>query len=210
MIGLVITSMVAVAIGAVITSVGQGWLSSEAVQQNGTLTSQGVLRIQKILRSAKQIGTTRVGSINSHPTQAAAVMLWKGDVNGDGKIQFSELAMIEQTYDSSDPGNCKLIYWDVLFPTSWTSAAKQAADTTMADDCIYDANVIETFKAMANVRSTTEATNVVNVQFKKIDSSSTLRPVFEYSLKFERNGVTTIKYGSTSLRTPTTMPASQS
>jgi hypothetical protein len=63
---------------------------------------------------------------------------------------------------------------------------------------------------MANVRSTIEATNVVNVQFKKLDSSSTQRPRFEYALKFNRNGVNTIKYGSVTVRTPTTMPASQS
>jgi len=209
MIGLVITSMVAAAVGAVMMSVGQGWTASEAVQQNSTLTSQGVLRVQKVLRCAKQIGTTRVGSISSHPTQAAAVMLWKGDVNSDGKIQFSELAMIEHHYDSSNPDNCTLLYWDVSFPSGWTNAAKQSADSTMADDCIYDANVIETFKGMSNVRSTVEATNVVNAQFKKTDSSSKIRPTFEYALKFDRAGVTTVKYGTTSLRTPTTIPASQ-
>jgi Tfp pilus assembly protein PilW len=209
MIGLVITSMVAAAVGAVMVSTGQGWTASQTSQQNSALTSQSILRIQKILRSAKQIGTTRTGSISSNPAQTAAVMLWKGDVNSDGKIQFSELAMIEHHYDSADADNCTILYWDVSFPSAWTTAAKQAADSTMADNCIYDANVIETFKTMANVHSTVSATNVINAQFKRIDSSSKVRPLFEYAFKFQRDGVTTIKYGTTTLRTPTTMPAGQ-
>ena len=205
-----VTVMVVAAAAGVMTAVGRGWQQTESVQLTSSVSTMSALRVQEILRSAKQLGTVHTGSITGYPTQGAAVMMWKGDYNSDGKVQFSELAMLEHQ-PNIDGTKGTIVYWDVCFPSSWSSSQKSAADSTMADDCMYGTTVIEDFKSMANVRSTTKASGVAGAVFKKIDSSATVRPQFEYRLKFQRSdGTTTLEYGTVTIRTPATMPAGQS
>jgi len=200
-IGLTITTMIAGAVAALMMSVSTGWKNSRTVEQGTTHSTQTMIRLQKLLRSAKQIGACRVGSISSTPAQAAAVLLWKGDLNGDYKVQFSELALIEHQL-----ANNTVVYWDVSFPSTWTSSQKQAADSTLADNSIYDTAQIDSFKTLANVRSTTYAAHVTAAEFHRIDSDTATRPTLEYDLKFLESGSTIIKYGSTSSRSSTTRP----
>ncbi len=204
-IGLTITTMISGAVAALMMSVSTGWKNSRTVEQGTTHSTQTMIRLQKVLRSAKQIGACRVGSISSTPAQAAAVLLWKGDLNGDYKVQFSELALIEHQI-SATPANAKIVYWYVSFPSTWTSGQKQAADSTLADNTIYDTSQIDSFKALANVRWTTYAAYVTAAEFHRIDSDTATRPTLEFELKFLESGNTLVKYGSTSSRSSTTRP----
>jgi hypothetical protein len=207
--GLAVTALVAAAAAGMISAVGQGWKQTQSVQQTSSITTNSALRIQNIIRLARQLGTCRTGSLNGYPSQGAAVMLWKGDINGDGKTQFSELAMLEHHPDP-DPSKGTILYWDVAFPSSWNAAQKAAADSIMADNAIYSATVIDDFKTMANVRSTVKASGVAGAVFRKIDGSTTTRPKLEYQLKLRQSdGTNVTEYGTTAMRPPATLPAGQ-
>jgi type II secretory pathway component PulJ len=206
MLGMIITSLVMVAITGLTTAVGRGWTHCNSAQATSNAMVQSHVRLLRILKAARQIGTTRQGSLTSTAGSPAAVMLWKGDANRDDKTQFSELAMIE--YSSSDK---TLLLYEVEYPSNWTSSQKTTADTpALDDDDIYDPNVIDTFKGMNYVTSAVLVKSVSGVQFRKIDSSSTIRPALEYLLNIERNATTTeTEYGSVAIRVPATMPVSQ-
>ncbi len=207
-IGLVVLSMVAGATSALMTAVGIGWTHGNQIEVGTSLSTQAMVRIQKILRAAKQIGACRMGAISGSPSQAAAVLVWKGDLNRDGKVQASELALIEHQ-SNADPDIAQLVCWEISYPTTWTSAQKQTADVTMVDDAIYADSEITSFKAMANVRAAGIVTCVTAAEFHRIDSSSTVRPALEYALKFNKDGMEIVKYGRSTSRTPATLPASQ-
>lgn len=207
LIGLLVTSLVASAVSAVMVSVGAGWRTGESSVSSSASTGQAMARLQRILRTARQIGAVRAGGLTGG-TQDAAVALWKQDANGDGRIQFSELALIEHSL-GADPLESVLRMYDVSFPSTMTLAQKQAADATLVDDCIYDANQITTFKSMTYVRSTVLAGRVMAAQFRRIDGAATVRPRLEYALRFDEGGESVTKYGTTALRTPATLPVSQ-
>jgi hypothetical protein len=208
-IGLVVLSMVAGATGALMVAVGTGWTHGNQIEVGTSMSTQAMVRIQKILRAAKQIGVCRTGGISGSPSQAAAVLLWKGDLNGDGLVQASELALIEHQFNS-DPTAAQLVCWEISYPMTWTSAQKQAADTTLANDAIYADAEIAAFKAMANVRAAGIVTCVTAAEFHRIDSSTTVRPALEYALKFNKDGMEIVKYGRSTSRTPAALPSSQS
>jgi hypothetical protein len=203
-IAMTITAMVAGGVAGILTAVSAGWQQGRQVEMGASVTSRTMLRIQKIIRTAKQIGACREGG----GTSAADVLLWKGDLNGDGKVQFSELAMLE-FQPNDDPTQSQLVYWQVSYPSSWTSDQKQAADATLEDDAIYSDGAINLFKQLANVVATPEVTGLTSVQFHRIDSASTVRPALEYILTFDEDGASIIKYGRTTCRGAAELPASQ-
>jgi hypothetical protein len=204
----VVIALILGAVAGVLTAVARGWTESEQTQAATSIATQTNLRLQKVLRTARQLGAYQVGSIDGSAT-GAAIMIWKGDVNDDGQVQFSELALIEHQ-PSGDPLNAKLVYWDVEFPTNWTATQKQNADSTLSKDSMYDATTFSTFKSMANVTSTTLANRVEGAVFKRIDSSTTVRPMLEYRLRFRlADGSAQDIYGTTAVRPPATLPASQ-
>lgn len=205
MLGMLVTALVMGAVTAVMTAVSKGWSQSTSTESASNTTVQSHVRMLRTLKQARQIGTTRTGSVNGNTNPGAAVMLWKGDANLDSRIQFSELAMLEH-----DTSNDKLIQYEVEFPSSWTAAQKTAADTpALADDDIYASNVIETFKALTNVVGSDLAKNVTGVEFRRNDSYGTVRPTLEYLLRFDRNGTIETEYGTVAVRVPATMPVSQ-
>jgi hypothetical protein len=215
MIGMVVTTLVVGALSAMMTAVGRGWVASDSVRSSSNFTTQSVTRIKQVIRSSKQIGTVRFGSLDGTAATPAAVMLWRGDFSPDGstidgKVQFSELGMIEH-YVGATAATSELRYYKVVFPSTWTSAQKQAADTpALADDDIYKSNETDLFKAMTNVSYTVLATNVLGCTFTRIDSASVTRPELEFQLRTQKSdGSVDYEYGTIAVRSPTTLPASQ-
>src|SRR5207248_724374 len=92
------------------------------------------------VKSAKQLGVCRVGGLTGTPTQSAAILMWRADLNGDGAIQFSELALLELS-------GTDLVYWEISYPSSWTTAQKQANDATLADSSLYTDSEIDAIKS---------------------------------------------------------------
>lgn len=205
MLGMVVTSLVMVAVGGLTTAVGRGWTQANSSSQASNVLAQSNLRLLKYLKAARQIGTVRTGSLTSTAGNPAAVMLWKGDANRDGLTQFSELAMIEYS-----PTDKTVMLYQVSYPSSWTSAQKTTADTpAMDDDDIYDPAVTDTFKTMNYVTSTVLLRNVSGCEFHKKDSYGTVRPSFEYLLNVDQGGTTHTQYGTVAERVPSTLPVTQ-
>jgi type II secretory pathway pseudopilin PulG len=209
MLGMVVTTLVMAAIGGVMTAVARGWSQSEDTQATSNITSQTHLRLQRILKAAKQLGACRPGALDGTAAQSAALMIWKADANADGKVQFSELGLIAYepgaTADSSE-----IRYYEVAYPSTWTLAQKQTADTpALANDEIYKDSDITTFRTMANVRSTVLARSIAGTEFHRADGATVVRPTFEYLLNFQKGSTTELEYGTVAVRTPTTLPASQ-
>src|SRR5687768_10765159 len=94
-IGMMVTALVAAAVAAVLTAVSQGWQNSREIETQTSMSSQGMTRLNRTLRNVRQIGAVRAGAITGSPGQPAAALLWRGDFNEDGDIQFSELALLE-------------------------------------------------------------------------------------------------------------------
>lgn len=92
-LAIVITSLVAGALTAFSLAMLSAWKHAEQTQALTLTGNQVVLRIQNELRSARLIGACRAGSSDGS-APGAAVVLWKQDFNGDGKIQASEMEMI--------------------------------------------------------------------------------------------------------------------
>jgi hypothetical protein len=223
MLGMVITTLVVGALGAMMTAVGRGWIASDAVKASSSFANQSAAHLRQVVRGAKQIGLVRFGSLDGSASPDAAVMLWKTDAlktvaNGDGtfryvtdgKVQFSELGMIEH-FIGADAAHSELRYYQVAFPSNWTAQQKQAADTPdLADDEIYKSTEVETFKGLENVQYTVLARNIIGCTFKRIDGTSVTRPALEYTLRIQKSdGSIDVEYGTIALRSPTTLPVAQ-
>ena len=213
-IGMTITTMVAGAVAAVLTSVSQGWTHSQDIQTQTSLTTQSLMRVNRVVRDCKQIGATRAGGISGTVTTPAAALIWRADLNSDEQIQFSELALLEHDPDGDSPNDIPLhaiVWWTVQFPAGWTSAQKAAADSIISDASLYSDAEITAFRNnfSALVKPSVLATDVHKMKLLRIDSSSTVRPALEYVLKFldDASGDESTKYGRTTLRAPAKLPA---
>jgi type II secretory pathway pseudopilin PulG len=204
-IGMMVTALVTAASAALLSAVAQGWTQSDTAQDNSLAIIQTHMRLQRVLRSAKQLGLCKTGAIEG--SSAASILIWKGDANLDSQVQFSELALLEH-----DPADGVIRYYEVVYPSNWTVAQQAAADTpALANDEIYDESAIDSFKAIAYVQATVLARGVTGAEFHRYDSSTTVRPSLDYVLKFPgSNGSDArLEYGSVTVRTPSTLPSSQ-
>jgi type II secretory pathway pseudopilin PulG len=208
-LGMMITGLVMAAIAALLSAVAQGWKQSSETQTQSNHVVQVHARVQKLLRSARQLGACRHGSLDGMNPTAAALFMWKGDTNDDGTVQFSELGLLVHEGTLGTP-EAYLAFYDVAYPSGWTGAQKTAADTpALADDEIYGDTNIDTFKALEHVRMTVVASNIPRAVFNMRESASITRPSLDYTLKVKKNEKTEFLYGTVAVRTPTTIPVTQ-
>lgn len=207
-LGMIVTGLVMTAVAGLLSAVAKGWQHSGDTQASSNHAVQTHARMQKIVKGARQLGAVRAGSLEGN-LQAAGIMIWAGDDNGDDAVQFSELGLLVHEGGVGTPLGY-LAFYDVAYPTSWSAAERQAADTpALADDEIYDDANIDTFRSLAHVRMTLQASNLVGVVFTLKDGVDVIRPSLDYQLKFEKADVVEVEHGTVSVRTPTTLPASQ-
>jgi len=209
--GMIVTGLVMAAIAALLSAVAMGWDQSGKSQTNSVYRVQTHARIQRILKGVKQLGAVRPGSVNGTAILPAGVMIWKSDDNGDNKVQFSELALLvhEGAVGTADG---YLSFYEVAYPSSWSQQQRTAADNAppvVTQDDVYKDSSIDTFRTMAYVRKQLVASNLVGVVFTRTDGADISRPSLDYVLKFNKDDDVRVEYGTTSLRTPTTLPASQ-
>lgn len=86
-LGLLVMAMVMSALAAFALAVSNCWKYSDASEASAISGNQAVIRLQRRLHDAKRVGCCR-------PAPKAALVYWAADADGDGKMQFSELAMI--------------------------------------------------------------------------------------------------------------------
>jgi len=208
--GMIITALVMSAVAALLSAVAMGWEQSGQTQTSTINRVQMHARIQRILKGAKQLGAIRGGSLAGNVTPAG-VMIWKSDNNNDGKVQFSELGLLVHEGPVGTPGGY-LTFYDVAYPTWWTTAQKASADNTpplVTEADVYKDSSIDTFRTMAYVRKTLVASNLIGVTFTRTDGADITRPSLDYVLKLSKDNDVHVEYGTTSVRTPSTLPADQ-
>jgi len=209
--GMIVTGLVMSAIAGLLSAVAMGWEQNGRSQANSVHRVQAHARIQRILKGVKQLGAVRHGSIHGTTTPPAAVMIWKSDDNGDNKVQFSELALLVHEGAIGTP-QAYVSFYDVAFPSSWSAAQRAAYDSTppgLTQEDLYKSTSFDDFRMMMYVRKQLVASNVVGVAFTRTDGADITRPSLDYVLKFTKDGETHVEYGTTAVRTPTTLPASQ-
>jgi type II secretory pathway pseudopilin PulG len=197
-LGMLVTTLVMGAMSAFMLAVGRGWTASDSTQATTNITAQAQLRIQRLLRQARQIGAVRTGALDGSATSNAAVLYWKGDANSDNKIQHSELALLEYhpTADPNDPQTLRL--YQAVLPNG-------TPDTTITDDNeIFTDAEITTFHSFSYVSYTVVARKVNGVEFHKDDATTMPRPTLDYLIVFP-SGET--EFGTVSPRGVNVLPA---
>jgi Tfp pilus assembly protein FimT len=188
MMGIVVTSLVTLALAAFSYATAQSWRRSENGQSLYMAANQTAARMTQIMTAARQVGLVRAGSIDGTAT-GAAVMLWKADTNSDGKISFSEVAMIQH-----DPSTHEIKYYEANPPTA-------ADDYLMSTSFISGSTAPESFRALTYVTGKKLSRNVLGAVFTVASSGShTQRPIFEFGLKFTRDVQSSTLYGSAAMR----------
>ncbi len=199
-LGMLVTTLVMGTIAAFMSAVGRGWTASDSTQASTNITAQAHLRMQRMLRQARQIGAVRTGALDGSATSNAAVLYWKGDANLDNQIQFSELALLEY-HPSADPKDAlTLRLYQAVLPSG-------TPDTTITDDNeIFTDAEIDTFRNLSYVNNTytVVARKVNGVEFHKNDSTSLPRPTLDYLIVFP-SGET--EFGTVSPRGVNVLPA---
>lgn len=102
-IGLAMLTLVGGALLAVILAVGSSWRAADGMQSAHISGRQSSAQLYRLLHSAVYVGVaTEDGTAMAEGTLVAsvgaggAVMFWRGDANGDGKMQLGEVALIER------------------------------------------------------------------------------------------------------------------
>ena len=197
-IGMIITTLVASAAAALTLAVSQGWTHTERVSMAQVSISRACQNVEQTLRGARMIGRYRAGTLTDANATPAGVLVWRADVNGDGQVQFEEIAAIE--FDG--PGR-RLVLYKPEFPSA---AAKAAGNTTLADPAaLSDPGAIEDFKASPYVVAAglTRPGEVAGACFNVVAANNKgSRPSFEFTLQFTVGGQTTMHYGTATLRSP--------
>ena len=209
--GMIVTGLVMSAIAALLSAVAMGWEQNGKSQANSVHRVQAHARLQRILKGVKQLGAVRPGSVNGTTNPPAAVMIWKSDDNGDNKVQFSELGLLVHEGATGTAAGF-VSFYDVAYPSTWSAAQRTAADNTppvVTQEDVYKDTSIDTFRTMTYVRKQLVASHVVGVAFTRTDGADITRPSLDYVLKFNKDSETHVEYGTTAVRTPTTLPASQ-
>jgi hypothetical protein len=116
--------------------------------QTSRITS---MRIQADLRKAKLIASASSDSL----------VLWDGDVNGDGNINLSEIVILDWNSSAKQ-------LWDerVVYPASMDAATKAALDISVPLSTLTDVAGAKTYlRARQYYQCTTLATGVTSMQF---------------------------------------------
>jgi hypothetical protein len=89
-LGLVVTSLISAAVASLLLSVSACWNATAELQSATIRANQFTERLSSKLRDAKRIGTWNTGNA----AVAAGLIFWR-DVNNDGIMTYSELAVIQ-------------------------------------------------------------------------------------------------------------------
>ncbi len=199
MIGITITTMVMGAVTAVSFAVSRAWShqrDSQSSQITGTLAT---LRIQDVVRKAKRIGTVREGSLDGDAPAPAAMIFWAGDDNGDGIIQFSEVALLEHA--DGESGTIRL--HRVRFPSGWTQEKIDEENFICTTESLDTASAPEDFKEWLHVEGIDLVRQVTGARFHvQGRESGTQRPMLEFIIATSNGGRTELEYGCAALRGP--------
>jgi Tfp pilus assembly protein PilW len=186
MLGIVVTSIVLAALGGFTTSVGQYWRTSDSAQSAFLAADMGVDRLNMLVRSAQMIGSAVANGSLDNSAPAASCMLWTDD-NVDGKIQYSEITLLQ-----FDPVNQRLVEYTIA-PTA-TNATTQVASLMSA----------ATFLSLPNVTATAIVHELGACEIYSVNSAAGVRPSLEFVLQMQTSDKSSasLVYMTAALRGP--------
>ncbi|HEV2293501.1 MAG TPA: hypothetical protein VGR35_06565 [Tepidisphaeraceae bacterium] len=193
-IGLLLLAIIGGAAAALASAVTRGWQLGEATHTSSLTIARTMLRVQDKMQKAKATGEWRPGSVSDPKTApGAAILLWRDDPDGDGRMQLEETQLLEY----EEPTKC-LVVWEVEFPDAVTRTVNNGP---FPKTMLSDANAINDYKALKHVKKYAITRNVLGAQFNLINPTTALqRPMFEFRLKFNGANGQTVEYGTASPR----------
>jgi hypothetical protein len=203
-VGIVITTLVIGALGALWYAVAETWRKSSSSQNVSLTGNQAAARLEAALRQSKYICQWKAGSIDGLTTPVASAFLWKGDDwNGspDGQVQVGELALIEH-----DPAAQRIYLYQAKPYGSMTLDQQIRAGTVFNWSTLSSSSTPSDFKNLDYVQRTVLSEAVTGALFNVPTATTGARPVLEFSLTISRSSGTTLVYSAASLRTPSPRP----
>jgi hypothetical protein len=196
-LGMLLLVLVGAATAAVASSVTRGWSMGETNQTSSLTITRTMLRMQDKMQRARFYGRVEPGKIDDDSCNPAAVLFWREDDDGDGKMQLDETQLL--AYDATAK---ELIVWEIVFPNATTRAAQNGPFPT---SMLTGGSAIDTYKSMVYAKKYTITRNVRGAAFDVITPSAG-RPTVEFRLKFDGTRGQTVQYGTATQRmiTPAT------
>jgi Tfp pilus assembly protein PilV len=214
--GLVIVSMITLAIAGIMTAVAQAWNDQEMNQSIQVQANQVYARVQHILSSAKYVAQYNTGSLNS--SSPVYIIFWRADdypaSPNDETVQAGEMAAIVQ-----DPTTNTLWLYEAIPYSQMTAAQYAAAGTVYPWSYWTNPANLAAFQSFnfiqqtplggpGNLSNPTYYLQVNGATFYVYSLAGTSQlPIIEFALSFSRNNQTLDLYGSTTLRGPSTQPS---
>jgi Tfp pilus assembly protein PilW len=217
-IGMIITTMVIGALGAVWYSVAETWRSSNSSQNVSATASQAVARMEGIFREARYVGMHTAGSVDGSAAGASA-FVWRGpaltgpdtwamNVNGsakstvpDGIPQVGELLLIEH-----DPATKRIYYYEPIDSSAMNASqlARASQDVTGAE--LDGTTLAASFKTSDLVQKKVLTEACTGAFFNYHPASGSTAACMEFTLKITRTGGSSMVYGTTTFRCPSRRP----
>lgn len=196
LMALSITTIILLALSAVMASVAQGWTYTENTQGYVLAETAGMHRIERLLRDARLTGAYSTGSVDGSGSTPAYMLLWAEDRQANETIEIGEVALLEH-----DPESQTVLVWEIPGQTTWH-------DQTISQSLLADATNITSFKQIAQVRPRTLAVNVKAMAlWVHSPTGDQQQPSVEYTLTFARparrgnhQADEVTRYGSATLR----------
>jgi hypothetical protein len=176
------------AVAAITAAVAQTWHATDNMQSVQVTAYQAPLQIYKLVRSSNYVG---VATADDPSTGAGAAIMFWTDASGDGRIQASEVTVIE--HNLSD--NTLKLY-------QLPSTAANASTRFYTSD-ISTTAAIKSFETTKNVTCQVMARNVTAASFKSFYANSTAsRQSVDLQLTFTQDTQTRGEFCTATLRCP--------
>jgi hypothetical protein len=214
--GLVIVSMIMLAIAGIMTAVAQAWTDQEMNQSIQVQANQVYVRVQHILSAAKYVAQYNAGSLNG--SSIGYIIFWRADdypaSPNDETVQSGEMAAIAQ-----DPTTSTLWLYEAIPYSQMSSTQYTAAGVVQPWSYWTNPSNIAAFQTSnflqkiplggpGNLSNPSYYLQVNGATFYVYSLAGTSQlPVIEFALAFSRNNQSLNLYSSTTFRGPSTQPS---
>ena len=187
--------MVLAGVASFSLAVSTAWQNAGNSQAVLLSANHDAMLLAERIRPCVLTGGWQAGSIDGSASTGAAVLLWKGDTNPDGDVDYSEIMLIQH-----DPVKHQLDLYQAPVPL-------QIADYVCSYAHVFSqAAFVSTFKG--SLTPTILCSNVTGAEFYVgSTSSATSMPFVEFALTVKSGTNSQIVYGDATLRSPLPVPA---
>jgi hypothetical protein len=211
-IGLVLTSMVVAALGALWYAVARTWDQNSGLQATTLTASHAVSRLELTLRETKYVLQYRRGSLNdATPSASAQVLLWRKDAwnrmalagrqdidtIANGVVEAAELALLEH-----DPVDRRLYLYESIRAQEMSLDQQTRAGAVIAAAELNASATPAGLKQCDFVRKRVFCEAVDGAVINVPSWGRGARPSLEFALRLSRDGDRSVVYGLASLRGP--------